>query len=178
MKKKDIEILSSKSTSHQQTLAKEAAETNEMQAAIASLSAQRDSHQVTKESLKQQIAETQRQIDLKLAAQRSHAKHLDAQSRFNIPELDFFTNYICMEIEGAGLNDRVKFIFTHIDERDWNRECWFEMDTGKREYTIVHCRPKLEQEKLDGILERLNHGRDLTYMLKEMRELFVEAVKS
>ena len=178
MKKKDIEILSSKSSSHQQTLAKEAAETNEMQAAIASLSAQRDAHLASREGLKQQIAETQKQIDAKLAAQRAHAQHLDVQSRFNIPELDFWTSNLCLTIEGAGQNDRLKFIFTHIDDRDWTREAWFELDTTRREYDIPYCKPKLEKEQIERVVEKLNETRDLRLLLKGMRELFVEAIKS
>jgi len=177
MKKKDIEILSLKTNTHQQTLAKEAAETNEMQAAIASLSAQRDAHNATKESLKQQIAEAQKQIDARHAAQRAHAQHLESQSRFNIPELDFWTTNLCMEIDGAGLNDRLKFIFTHIDDRDWTREAWFEIDTSKREYEVSYCKPKLEKEQIERQLEKLNETRDLTVLLKGMRELFVEAFK-
>ncbi|TVY57182.1 putative kinetochore protein spc25 [Lachnellula cervina] len=178
MKKKDIEIMSSKSSSHQQTLAKEAAETDEMQAAIASLSIQRDAHLASKETLKQQIAETQKQIDAKLAAQRAHAKNLDAQSRFNIPELDFWTSTLCMEIEGAGQNDRLKFSFSHIDDRDWKREAFFELDTSKREYEISSCKPKLEQEKVDRVVDELNELRDLRLLCKGMRELFVEAMKA
>lgn len=177
MKKKDIEILSSKSSNHQQTLAKEAAETNEMQAAIASLSAQRDTHLATKESLKQQIGETQKQIDTKLAAQRAHAQNLDSQSRFNIPELDFWASNLCLSIEGAGQNDRLKFIFTHIDDRDWTREAWFELDTTRREYDISYCKPKLEKEKIERVVEKLNETRDLRLLLKGMRELFGEAIK-
>ncbi|KAG0646203.1 Kinetochore 4 [Hyphodiscus hymeniophilus] len=178
MKKKDIEILSSKSNSHQQILSKEAAETNEMQTAIASLSAQRDAHLASKEALKQQIAETQKQIDTKLAAQRAHAQHLDAQARFNIPELDFWTSNLCVNIEGAGQDDRLKFIFTHIDDRDWTREAWFELDTQKREYGISYCKPKLEKEQIERVVEKLNETRDLRLLLKGMRELFVEAFKS
>lgn len=177
MKKRDIEIMTAKSNSHQQTLAKEAAETTEMQSAIASLSAQRDAHLATKETLKQQIAETQKQIDAKLAAQRTHAKHVDAQSRFNIPELDFWTSTLCMEIEGAGQNDRIKFSFSHIDDRDWTREAYFELDTSKRDYEIASCKPKLEQEKVDKIVDELNEIRDLRVLCKGMRELFVEAMK-
>jgi kinetochore protein Spc25 len=178
MKKKDIEILSSKATSHQQTLTKEAAETNEMQAAITSLSGQRDANEATRESLKQQIAETQKQIDAKLAAQRAHAQHLDSQSRFNIPELDFWISNLSMSIEGAGQNDRLKFIFTHIDDRDWTREAWFELDTSRREYEIPYCKPKLEMEQIERVVEKLNETRDLRLLLKGMRELFVEAMKS
>jgi len=177
MKKKDIEILSLKISTHQQTLAKEAAETNEMNAAIASLSAQRDAHDTTRESLKQQIAETQKQIDARLAAQRAHAQHLDSQSRFNIPELEFWTSTLCVDLEGAGRNDRLKFIFTHIDDRDWTREAWFELDTTRREYEIPYCKPKLEKEQIERLLEKLNESRDLRVLLKGMRELFVETMK-
>ena len=178
MKKKDIEILSLKTATHQQTVAKEAAETNEMQAAIASLAAQRDAHNATRESIKQQIAETQKQIDTRLAAQRAHAQHLDVQSRFNIPELDFWTSNLSLTIDGAGQNDRLKFIFTHIDERDWTREAWFELDTSKREYNISYCKPKLEKEQIEHVVEKLNESRELRSLLKGMRELFVEAMKS
>jgi len=177
MKKKDIEILTLKTSTHQQTLAKEAAETKEMEAAIASLSAQRDAHQATRETLKEQIAETQKQIDARLVAQRSHAQHLDSQSRFNIPELDFWTTNLCMEIDGAGASDRLKFIFTHIDDRDWTREGWFELDTSRRDYEVSYCKPKLEKEQIERVMERLNESRNLAVLFKGMRELFVEALK-
>ena len=177
MKKRDIEILSQKSSTHQQTLAKEAAETNEMQEMIASLSAQRDAQLVTRDNLKQQIAETQKQIEAKLAAQRAHAQHLDSQARFNIPELDFWTSTLCMNLEGAGLNDRLKFVFTHIDDRDWTREAWFELDTRRREYEIHYCKPKLEKEQIERCLDRLNEVRDIRVLLKGMRDLFVGAMK-
>ena len=177
MKKKDIEILSSKTVTHQQALAKEAAETNEMQAAIASLSAQRDAHNATRDALKQQIADTQKQIDARLAAQRAHAQHVDSQTRFNIPELDFWTTSLGLEIEGAGLNDRLRFGFTHIDERDWTREAWFELDLSKREYEIAYCKPKLEKEQMERVMGKVNETRDLRPLLKGMRELFIQAMK-
>jgi kinetochore protein Spc25 len=177
MKKRDIEIMTQKSTTHQQTLAKEAAETNEMKTAIASLSAQRDTHLATKASLKQQIAETQKQIDAKLSAQRAHAQYIDAQSRFNIPEMDFWESTLCMRIEGAGVDDRIKFYYTHIDDRDWTREAWFELDLSQREYEIFYCKPKLEKEQLERLLDKFNEGRDLRIIFKGMRDLFVEAFK-
>lgn len=177
MKKKDIEILSLKASTHQQTLAKETTETTEMQSAIASLSAQRESHLATKENLKQQIAETQRSIDARLAAQRAHVQHLDSQSRFNIPELDFWTSNLGLTIDGAGQNDRLKFTFTNIDDRDWTRDAMFELDTSRREYEIRYCKPKLERGEIDRVVESLNESRDLRVLLKGMRELFVEAMK-
>ncbi|KAK0634913.1 chromosome segregation protein Spc25-domain-containing protein [Bombardia bombarda] len=178
MKKKDIEILQLKTNTHQQTMSKEAAETREMQAAIASLSAQRDKQAAMRDALREQIATTQKDIEARLAAQRAHAAQMEAQARFNVPELDFWVTNLCMRIEGAGAEDRLKFVYTHVDEKSWDREAWFELSTGSRDYDVRHCRPKLERDKVEKVLDRVNETRELAVLLKGMRELFVEAMKS
>ncbi|KAL0940617.1 kinetochore protein spc25 [Colletotrichum truncatum] len=178
MKKKDIEILQLKTSTHQQTVQKEKAETREMQAAIAQLAEERDKHLATRDALKKQIEETQKEIDARLAAQRAHAKQLEAQSRFNVPELEFWQQNLGLRIEGAGQDDRLKFIYTYVDEKDWEREAWFELCTSSRDYDIRHCRPKLERERVERVLDQLNETRELAVLLKGMRELFVEAMKA
>lgn len=178
MKKKDIEIIQVKTETHRHTIDKENAETREMETAIASLAAQRDNHLSTRDNLKAQIAQTQAEIDARLAAQRAHAKQQEAQSRFNVPELDFWITNLCLKIEGAGQDDRLKFVYTHIDEKNWEREAWFELVTSSRDYDVKHCRPKLERERVERVLERVNESRELVVLLKGMRELFVEAMKS
>ncbi|ETS78770.1 putative kinetochore protein spc-25 [Pestalotiopsis fici W106-1] len=178
MKKKDIEILQLKTSTHEQTISKEEAETQEMQAAITALSQQRNKAQEHRDTLKQQITETQKEIDTKLAAQRAHAAYLETQSRFNVPELDFWMTNLCLKIEGAGQTDRLKFVYSHVDERDWEREAWFELCTSSRDYDVRHCRPKLEREKIDKVLDKVNETRELSTLLKGMRELFVEAMKA
>ncbi|KAI2631723.1 chromosome segregation protein Spc25-domain-containing protein [Xylaria nigripes] len=178
MKKKDIEIVQHKIKAHQQALAKEDAERSEMESAITSLTAQRDANLAARDNLKKQIAEAQKLIEERLAAQRAHAARVEAQSRFNVPELDFWVTNLCLRVEGAGQNDRLKFIYTHVDEREWEREAWFELNTAARDYDIKHCRPKLEREKIERVLERVNESRELPALLKGMRELFVEAMKS
>jgi kinetochore protein Spc25, fungi type len=178
MKNKDMEILELKTNTHQQTVAKEAAEKHEMQAAIHSLTQQRDKNMATRDSLKQQISVTQKEIDAKLVAQRDYAQHIEAQSRFNVPELDFWISNLGLKIEGAGQTDRLKFVYTHVDDHDWEREAWFELSTSSRDYDVRHCRPKLEREKIDRVLDRVNETRELSLLLKGMRELFVEAMKS
>ncbi|KAM3430958.1 hypothetical protein NHJ13734_007523 [Beauveria thailandica] len=178
MKKKDIEIAHINTSTYQQSIEKEETEKQEMEAAIASLSAQRDHHLATRDSLREQIAQTQRDIDAKLAAQRAHAAQQEAQSRFNVPELDFWITNLCLRIEGAGRDDRLKFVYTHVDERNWEREAWFELATGARDYDVRHCRPKLEREAVERVLEKVNESRELVLLLKGMRELFVEAMKS
>ncbi|KAI9811459.1 MAG: kinetochore-associated Ndc80 complex subunit spc25 [Pycnora praestabilis] len=177
MKKKDIEILTLKSSTHAQTLQKEAQETHEMHAAIASITSQRDSRAHTRDRLRSQITETQKAISQRLDAQSQHARHIDSQARFNVPELDFWHDYLCLRIEGAGVEDRLKFVYTHVDDRDWEKEAWFELGMGRRDYEVLHVRPKVEGEAVDRVLEKLNETRDLGAFLKGMRELFVEASK-
>lgn len=177
MKKKDIEILQIKTNAHRQTLAKETAETNEMRAAIDELTAQRDAHLSTRDSLRSQIAETQALIDSKLNQQRAYSQHLNAQARHDVPELDFWTSNLGLRLEGAGRYNRLKFVFTHIDERDWTREAWFVLNTERRDYEVLEHRPKLEPELVEKVVERLNEQRDLRVLLKGMRELFVEAIR-
>lgn len=178
MKRKDIDILQMKTNTHQNSIAKEAAETREMQAAIASLSAERDKQLALRDTLQKQIEETQKEIDARLAAQRTHQAQQEAQARFNVPELDFWITNLCLKIEGAGQDDRLKFVFSHIDEKDWEREAWFELSTTSRDYEVKHCRPKLDRESIERVLERTNETRELAVLLKGMRELFVEAFKS
>lgn len=178
MKKKDIEIVTLSTSTHQQNVAKEEAETNEMEAAIAELAAQRDAHQATKDNLKKQIAEIQEQIESRLEAQRAHANHLENQGRYNFPELQFWHTSLCMRIEGAGKELYLKIIYTHVDEKDWNKEASFIFDLTGRDYNITHCKPKLEQEKVDDVMEKLNEKRQLAPALKMMRQLFIEHFKS
>lgn len=177
MKRKDIEIMQLKTQSHAQTLAKEDAETQEMKGAIAKLAAQRERKAEEREALLEKIAETQRQIEEKLAMQRAHTAKVSSQAVHDVPELDFWTSNLGLRIEGAGINDRLKFVFTHVDERDWEREAWFELCTERRDYEVGGCFPKLERERVERVVERLNENRELGGLLKGMRELFVEAMK-
>ena len=96
----------------------------------------------------------------------------------DVPELDFWTSNLGLRIEGAGMSDRLKFVFTCVDERDWEREAWFELCTERRDYEVGGCFPKVEREKVEGIVEKLNENRELGGLLKGMRELFVEAMKA
>ena len=178
MKKRDIEILSQQATTHAQSLAKEATETAEMYAAISSITTQRNERSAQRDRLRDEIASIQKVIAQRLEAQRQHATRLDAQARFNNPELDFWTDYLCLRIEGVpGVLDRLRFIFSHIDEQDWAKEAWFDLDTAQRDYSISEYRPKMEAERLERCLEKLNENRDIGEFLKGMRELFVEVMK-
>ena len=177
MKAKDIEILAQKASHHSAALSAQTAETGEMQSAIAAIAQQRDTHAQHRERLRTEIASYKKQISQRKAAQTQHAKELEAQSKLNIPELDFWETYLGLRIEGAGQVDRLKFVFSHVDERDWEREAWFELDTERREYKVVSCRPKVEEGDVEACVDRLNETRDLGQFLRGMREVFVKGMK-
>jgi len=177
MKQRDIEIISHKSTTYAQTLAKEATEAAEMRAAIADIAAQRDERSTHRERLRLEVAAVQKSIDQRLELQRQYTARMDAQTRCNLPELQFWTDYLCMRIEGAGVVDRLKFIFTHVDEKNWETEAWFELCTEKRDYDVKGCNPDIGSGALESCLAALNETRDLGQFLKSMRELFVKALQ-
>ncbi|KAJ6036054.1 kinetochore protein spc25 [Penicillium herquei] len=137
---------------------------------------ERDSRLTKRDRLKQQIAETQKAINQRLEAQKAHAKQLDAQSRLNNPELEFWQDYLCLRIEGAGRDDRLKFVYSHIVEKDWETEAWFELGTASRDYEVFHTRPKVDRDALEREVELVNEDRDFGAFLKRMRKLFVETM--
>ncbi|KAJ5281937.1 kinetochore protein spc25 [Penicillium angulare] len=176
MRQRDIEIENLKAQTHAQTLQKESAEAAEMHAAISSITLERDSRLTKRDRLRQQIAETQKAINQRLEAQKNHARNLDAQSRLNNPELEFWQDYLCLRIDGAGREDRLKFVYNHIVEKDWEAEAWFELGTASRDYEVFHTRPKVDRDALEREVELVNDDRDFGAFLKRMRKLFVDTM--
>lgn len=132
-----------------------------------------------RDALKSSIAATQRQIDAKLAAQREYAQKMDIQARQNAPELAFWETYLGCRIEGGGDENIVRVFYTFPPPKGSNeeRQVTFELhvpDTGSGGYEVLHSKPKLEQERVDKIVGRLNETRDIAVLLKGMRGLFSE----
>lgn len=173
-----ISHLTVKSSAHAQALEREAAETEEMHDAIRSLQQQKEDHTTRRDALKEEIASVQASIKQRREAQAAHQRSLDAQARHNIPELRFWEHCLGLRIEGTGIEDHLKFVYLCVDERDAERECWFELDMGAPEYTVAATKPKLERESVEEVQERLSETRELGGFLKGMRSLFVQAVRA
>lgn len=176
-KRKSLELLAQKSVEHSASLAKEAAETSEMHAAIQSITTQHSARLTHRDSLRAEINQVAKQVAQRVAAQQQHAQAQDAQARLNAPELAFWEEHLCLRIEGVGKEDRLRFVFDHVDERNWEREVWFELDTARRDYRVVGARPKLEGDVVETCVEWLNENRELGQFLRGMRELLVKAMK-
>lgn len=149
-----------------------------MHAAIASITERRDAHAAHRDGLRAELRTIQKQVAQRQAAQQAYAREIDAQARRNGPELAFWETYLALRIEGAGQADRLKFVFECVDEREWQRQAWFELDTsGGKEYAVVAARPKVEDGGLERCVVKLNENGDLGAFLKGMRALFVRAMK-
>ena len=155
-----------------------------MHAQIANLESHQTNQSASRDRLKSAIAQTQRQIDVRLQAQREYAAKMDGQSRLNGPELNFWETYLGCRIEGSGDENKVRivFVFPPVKGRTGNedRETVFELqvpDTGSGKYDVVYMKPKLEIAKVEKVLDRLNSTREIGTLLKGMRGLFAEALR-
>lgn len=149
-----------------------------MHQAIKSLSEEREEHISRRDQLRSEIASVQNAIKERREAQAAHQRSLDAEARHNVPELGFWEKCLGMRMEGTGVDDRIKFVFVCIDPRDAEKECWFELDIGGREYEVAATKPRLDRDEVDGAVERLNETKELSAFLKGMRTLFVDGFKS
>ena len=150
-----------------------------MEDAIQTLTTQKEEHVARRDRLKADISSIQSSIRQRREAQAVHQRGLEAQARHNIPELRFWEHCLGLRIEGSGTGaeDQLKFVFVSVDEKDESKEVWFELRMGLKEYDVITAKPKLEKDRLDEVVERLNETRELGSFLKAMRMLFVETLK-
>lgn len=150
-----------------------------MDEAIRALSAQREERVERRDRLRQDITAIQATIKQKREAQNAHQRALEAQARYNVPELRFWEHCLGLRIEGSGVGgeDQLRFVFVCIDDRDQGKEVWFELQMGSKDYDVAMSKPRLERERVDEIVQRLNETKDLGPFLKEMRGLFTETIK-
>ena len=147
-----------------------------MHAAIASLTVQQEERLISRDKLRIRLDDAHKELSVKKDAQHKHTRYLDKQARFNEPELRLWEENLGLKIEGGGSEDKLKFIFTLIDDNDWNRKFWFDMSLNKKDYEVLDCRPILEKDLIDSLLLKLNESRELGPFLKGMRDLFTRAI--
>lgn len=63
---------------------------------------------------------------------------LSSQASRNAPELLFWEDYLGMRIEGAGVPDHLKIIYTHIIDSDWMKQFHFIINMVTRDYEGTH----------------------------------------
>jgi kinetochore protein Spc25 len=155
-----------------------------MQGQISKLESHQANQSAARDRLKGAISQTQRQIDIKLQAQREYSQKIDGQSRLNGPELNFWETYLGCRIEGSGDENKVRVAFMFPPAKGSKsgeeREAMFELqipETGSARYEVVYMKPRLEPEKVEKVVDRLNTTREIGSLLKGMRGLFAEVLK-
>ena len=136
-----------------------------------------------RDRLKTAIAQTQRQIDAKIAAQREYSAKTDAQARLNGPELGFWEHFLGCRIDGSGVGNRVRvlYVFPALPGKGGGeREAVFELqvpDATGDEFEITWMRPRLDSGRVTEVVGRLNETKEFGVLLKGMRGLFGEEMK-
>lgn len=176
-----IQSLQSSLASHQHVLAREQHEKLDIQSQISSLQSHAESQRDHRDQLRSAIANTQRAIDAKVAAQKEYADKLDGQATLNGPELQFWETYLGTTINGGGEDGliRVTYTFPPAPGDKTDQEAVFELqvpDIGAGGYEVVHTRPKLEKEEVEKVIRLLNETRDIAVLLKRMRGLFQQSL--
>jgi kinetochore protein Spc25 len=149
-----------------------------MHEAIRSLTTQKEEHVARRDQLKTEIASLQAAIRQRREAQAAHQRSLEAQARHNMPELRFWEMCLGMKMEASGVSDRLKMVFVSIDDRDAERDCWFELEIGETGYGVVGTKPRLNRDDVDTALDRLHETKELGAFFKNIRAMFVDVVKS
>ena len=187
-----LENLAQQSSTHEANIGREAAETAELREAVTNLTNRKEASASVKQRLQAGIREIQSKIEARQQEQRAYDERMEEQRRLNGPELRFWTDNLCMKIEACNepngrmartnnsSTDRLKIIFTHVDEANWEKECWFELEMSggaSGGYNVGLTKPKLEREEIGRVLELMNTNSNLAKFLAGMRSLFTKATK-
>ena len=85
------------------------------------------------------------------------------------PELKAYQDFLGLNIAGVR-SDEMKFSFSCIDAKNWDREFWFVVNVSEV-YRVVECEPFLPQMK--QLEDKLNRDQDFYSFVLAMRQAFV-----
>ena len=189
-----ITTMQSSLATHNQVLSRESSEKSDMQAQIGKLESHHSTQLSARDRLRTAIANTRRQIDSKVQAQKEYGEKVDKQSALNGPELNFWEHYLGCRIDGSGEENKVKVTYVFQPPKGGikngagvggladvpEREAVFDLqipDSTTGEFTITYTKPRLETVRVQRVVEKLNETKEIATLLKGMRALFVEEVK-
>ncbi|KAF9351344.1 kinetochore-associated Ndc80 complex subunit spc25 [Mortierella sp. AD094] len=166
-------------------LKKEKEEANNMLKAIQQLSERNEEMEQIRSSLEAQVAILRREVKAKREAKIAQKKALDEQVLKNKPELASFESILAMRIVGVKgkflqvmmpfVLDHIGFVFTRINELDWDQEYSITVDVSQHEFAVSDCTPNIPE--LPSLLRYLNDTRDFYGFLKRVRKAFKDLSK-
>ncbi|KAK3827433.1 MAG: chromosome segregation protein Spc25-domain-containing protein [Benniella sp.] len=138
------------------------------------LTAQHDDMKQKHEAVIDQVATLRREVKAKREAKIAFKKALEQQALKNKPELASFESVLSLRIVGVQ-EDQIGFVFTRINELDWEQECSITVDVSQHEYAVAECSPILPG--LSSLVRYLNDTRDFYGFIKRVRKAFKDMTK-
>ncbi|KAF9348600.1 kinetochore-associated Ndc80 complex subunit spc25 [Mortierella sp. NVP85] len=153
---------------------KEKTEASQLSKMVQDLTAQHDDMKQKHEALMDQVATLRREVKAKREAKIAFKKALEQQALKNKPELASFESVLALRIVGVK-EDQIGFVFTRINELDWEQEYSITVDVSQHEYAVAECSPMLPD--LSSLVRYLNDTRDFYGFIKKVRKAFKDMTK-
>ncbi|RUP44856.1 hypothetical protein BC936DRAFT_148930 [Jimgerdemannia flammicorona] len=118
---------------------KERQEVTEVSGAIDEFSRQKLAMEERRNALQAQVDALRAELRRKREAKQAARRTLEAQRSKNEPELRFFEDKLAMQIAGFR-EDALSFVFTHIDDKDYDRKFAFTIDVSERDHRVHPAR--------------------------------------
>ncbi|KAF9898149.1 kinetochore-associated Ndc80 complex subunit spc25 [Lobosporangium transversale] len=172
--REDMKVAIAKQIARAKARKKEKEEASNMARTIDLLTEQKDHMDQVRGNLEAQVIALKKEIKAKREARTALKKALDEQMLKNKPELTCFESILAMRIVGIK-EDHIGFVFTRINELDWEQEYSIIVDVSQRDFSVSDCNPLIPQ--LPSLIQSLNETRDFYEFLKRVRKAFKDLAK-
>ncbi|KAF9570201.1 kinetochore-associated Ndc80 complex subunit spc25 [Mortierella alpina] len=172
--RKDLKVATLQEAALAKALSREKEEAGNMSKTIQQLGARREEMRQMQASLESQVSLLRKEVKARREAKFAQKKALDEQILKNKPEVSCYESVLAMRIVGVQ-EDRIGFVFTRINEQDWDQEFAMTIDVSQYDYSVSECVPSLPE--LPSLVRYLNDTRDLYGFLKRVRKGFKDLCK-
>ncbi|KAF9185902.1 kinetochore-associated Ndc80 complex subunit spc25 [Haplosporangium sp. Z 11] len=166
----EMRVAIAEETALAKALDKEKEEASNMTKTVQQLSARYEELRQTRSHLENQIITLQKEVTAKRDAKIALKKALDEQMMKNKPELAAYEATLGLRIVGVKAEDHIGFVFTRLNELDWDKEYSVTIDVSQYDFAVSECTPSLPE--LPSLLQHLNETRDFYGFLKRARKAF------
>ncbi|WBW71380.1 Ndc80 complex subunit Spc25 [Schizosaccharomyces osmophilus] len=168
---KTLDHLRAREQSFNELLEKERVEREATEQEIQTIQGKAEAMQKRKQTILDEIERCR----VVLTTKRHTKEELDSlkrkQEQLNMPELQFWQDYLGLRMEGVH-EEVIRFVFTNIDEKNWDKPFSFQINLSHIDYEVTHCRPPLLI--LDDLVKKLNQSRDFYQFLRDIRKGFID----
>ncbi|TGZ83152.1 hypothetical protein EX30DRAFT_329181 [Ascodesmis nigricans] len=172
----ELDAIAERELELKQQAEKDAQEALEVERVIAEMELKKKAKDEYKANLLSQIADLKEVIEKRKLALSNEQRKVASQGAKNAPEVLFWEQYLGMRFKSMGVPDKLRIIFSHVNDAKRDQECSFGLDLSAREYDVFQITPELPADAVAAVLEKLNATRNFSGFLVDMRKLFKENI--